>query len=136
MVAEAARVAGVGRSTAYDRRKRDEEFAAAWDELVEASTEELEHEAIRRAKNGSDVLLMFMLKARRPQIYVERHQVRHSGGGLEPMPPHLSLTKAGSDAAHEFLEKIRDGARGDDALEAHNDCLRKRPAEHPVRRPK
>lgn len=79
MVSEAARAAGVGRRTAYDRRERDEQFAQAWDEALEAATEELEQEAVRRAMDGSDLLLMFLLKARRPRVYVERHQLRHTG---------------------------------------------------------
>jgi hypothetical protein len=34
-VARAARFAGVARRTAYDRRERDERFAAAWEEALE-----------------------------------------------------------------------------------------------------
>ena len=36
----AARLAGVGRSTAYDRRERDAEFAAAWDAAFETGRTE------------------------------------------------------------------------------------------------
>jgi hypothetical protein len=37
LVAPAARAAGVGRRTVYDRREQDERFAAAWDDALEAT---------------------------------------------------------------------------------------------------
>ena len=78
-VASACRVAGVGRTTAYEARRRDERFALAWQELEEAAVEVLEAEAFRRAMAGSDRLMEFLLKARRPQVYRERVNVRHGG---------------------------------------------------------
>ena len=39
----------------------------------------LEAEAYRRAMAGSDRLMAFLLKARRPQVYRERVDVRHGG---------------------------------------------------------
>jgi hypothetical protein len=86
----AATAAGIGRTTAYEWRDAEPEFAAAWDEAVEAGTDALEDEAIRRARSGvdepvyyqgekvgvvrrySDTLLIFMLKARRPDKFKER----------------------------------------------------------------
>jgi hypothetical protein len=73
----------------YDLRDTSEEFAAAWDEAVEAGTQALEDEARRRAVDGwdepvyqhgelagtvrkySDQLLTFLLKGRRPEKYRE-----------------------------------------------------------------
>src|SRR5436305_6679036 len=49
-VLSAARTAGVSRRAAYDRRERDPEFAQAWDDAIEESVEQLEAEAVRRAK--------------------------------------------------------------------------------------
>ena len=40
---------------------------------METGTDGLEDEAVRRAKNGSDTLLIFMLKARRPEKFKERY---------------------------------------------------------------
>lgn len=77
-VSEAARAAGIGRRTAYDRRARDEEFARAWDDTLESAIEQLEQEAVRRAKDGSDQLLMFLLRARRPAVYSERYRITHA----------------------------------------------------------
>src|SRR3954451_4881344 len=44
--------ANLPRRTAYDWRRDDPEFAAAWDEAVELGTNALEDEAIRRAHEG------------------------------------------------------------------------------------
>ena len=48
-VTTAAKAAGVGRATAYDRRKLDKEFASAWDDAVEQATDELEVPSTRIA---------------------------------------------------------------------------------------
>ena len=79
--------AGYGRRTAYEYRDRYDEFADRWDEAVDTAVERLEAEADRRAVEGvlkpvfhkgevcghirvfSDNLLMFRLKALRPQKY-------------------------------------------------------------------
>ena len=64
MVTEACKAAGIARRTAYDRRQRDEAFALAWADVEERSTEDLEHVAVRRAKEGSDTLLIFLCSSR------------------------------------------------------------------------
>ena len=89
-VSESCMVVGVPRRTAYNWRGADDEFAMKWDEAVGLGTDALEDEAIRRACEGveepvfyqgkqvgsvrrySDTLLIFMLKARRPEKYRER----------------------------------------------------------------
>ncbi len=91
-VTHAARTAGISRSRVYDIRKEDAEFAAAWDNAIEEGADALELEARRRALEGvkepvfykgevcghvlrySDTLLMFLLKAHRPEKYRERYQ--------------------------------------------------------------
>ncbi len=96
--------AGAGRAAVYKWRKGDPEFAAAWDKAEDEGTDVLEAEAIRRAVEGvdepvgwyqgvaggtirrySDVLLIFLLKGRRPNKYRERQQVEHSGPGGGPI---------------------------------------------------
>jgi hypothetical protein len=96
--AEAVRFA---RSALYERRAEDPEFARDWAAAEDAGTEVLEQEARRRAVEGvvhetpiyyqgdhvgsvvetkySDTLLMFLLKARRPDKYRERQDVHYSG---------------------------------------------------------
>lgn len=92
-VTEAAKESGTSRQNAYAYRDRDPEFAAGWDEVYEHGTERLEAEAFRRAVEGvdqpvyqagkkvgtvrkfSDTLLIFLLKARKPDTYRERISV-------------------------------------------------------------
>ena len=87
-VETAARSIGMSRSGAYKVRESDPAFAAAWKQAYEESTELLEAEAFQRAvgreepvlgkdgeihyiKKYSDLLLMFLIKARKPQMYRE-----------------------------------------------------------------
>jgi hypothetical protein len=84
---EAARIAGIGRRTAYNWRAEDAHFDALWRAQEEAGDDPVEVEAIRRALMGvkkpvyrggtlvgevtekSDSLLMFLLKSRQPAKY-------------------------------------------------------------------
>jgi hypothetical protein len=74
-VTRAAEAAKLKRRTLYDWRKTDPEFAHAWEEAWEQGCDALEEVAIDRAIKGSDLLLIFMMKGRRPERY--RDNVRH-----------------------------------------------------------
>lgn len=108
-VAAAAKTVCVSRSNVYKRREADETFAADWDAALEEGTEYLEQEARRRAVKGvkreklhfyqgevikdpdtgkpykevvtdySDTLLIFLLKARKPEVYRDHATVKHEG---------------------------------------------------------
>ena len=98
IVALAVKAAPFSRATAYRYRAQDEQFKADWDAAVEQSTDTLVREAWRRAaegvkhtwtdKNGqvhteykfSDNLLMFLIKARRPE-YRDSYKVEHEFTG-------------------------------------------------------
>jgi hypothetical protein len=92
----------------YELRAEDEEFARAWHEALEQGTQLLEEELRRRAVEGwektleewrdgklvrstttrrySPALLIFMLKARRPDMYRDNAVVRvtgHDGGPVQ-----------------------------------------------------
>jgi hypothetical protein len=71
-VSAAARAVGIRRATAYARRKVDRAFALAWDDVIEGSLDDLEGECFRRALEGSDRLAIFLLRARRPEVYGNR----------------------------------------------------------------
>lgn len=89
-VAEACRVAGIDRTTAYSHKHEDPDFSDAWDSALELSMDKAEAELYRRAVEGttkpvfqggelvghlqeySDTLLIFMLKSRRRVTYGER----------------------------------------------------------------
>lgn len=96
-VSAAARAAGVTRQAAYLHRQADPEFAAAWDDAVDQSTDELVGEMYRRAKDGvrepvffmgdvcghkqkySDTLAIFLAKAHRPDVYGDKVTQEHAG---------------------------------------------------------
>ena len=65
----AARMAGLARSTVYKWRREDVEFAEAWTDCVEQGLDLLEDRAYQRAMKSSDQLLIFQLRARRPEVY-------------------------------------------------------------------
>lgn len=89
-VAEACRIAGIDRTTAYNHKHADQDFSAAWDSAIELSMDKAEAELYRRAVEGvekpvyqggelvghlqeySDTLLIFMLKSRRRATYGDR----------------------------------------------------------------
>lgn len=76
------RAAGVPRRTAYNWRDRWVTFRQEWDEALEDACDILEGEAWKRAIEGqSDRLLMFLLKAHRPDKFKERTEVSGPEGG-------------------------------------------------------
>lgn len=97
VVTTACRKAKISRQTAYKTREEDAGFAMAWEEALDAAADGMEEEAHRRAVVGvlkpifqggkkvgsireySDTLLIFRLKAVRPEKYRERTDVQHSG---------------------------------------------------------
>lgn len=96
-VTQSCRVSGLDRQTAYDWRRNDPKFAENWDQALELGTDALEDEAIRRGTEGvkrpvyqggklvgyvqehSDVMLIFMLKARRPMVFRDRADLNVTG---------------------------------------------------------
>ena len=70
-VALACAGAHIGRTTAYRHRQAFPDFAEAWDDAIDEGVDRLAEEARKRALAGSDVLLMFLLKAHRPEMYRE-----------------------------------------------------------------
>jgi hypothetical protein len=80
----AARMAGLARSTVYKWRREDVEFAAAWVDCVEQGLDLLEDRAYQRAMKNSDQLLMFQLRARRPEVYGR-------SGDSRPQPSNFIL---------------------------------------------
>lgn len=121
-VSEAARGAGIGRRTAYEWRETEPEFAAAWKDAEEAAADKLEREAWRRAVEGtdkpvtfqgvitatykeySDRMLEILLKAHRPEKYVERIRAEHTGKDGGPIQ-HEQVT---ADAA-SFRSRLLSG---------------------------
>jgi hypothetical protein len=112
-VAVAASAVGTSRVALYNRKGKDPEFSAAWDESVEIATDLLLEEARRRAYDGvtepvffqgkecgyikkySDVLLMFLIKGRRPEYATERRELSgRDGSSLTPPTINVNFIKA------------------------------------------
>jgi hypothetical protein len=71
-------------ATYYRWFNEDDEFKAAAEECYELITQRLEQEAHQRAmgmgvKVPSDMLMMFLLNAKRPEVYAHRTKLEHSG---------------------------------------------------------
>jgi hypothetical protein len=102
-VTAAAKYARIHRDTAYERRKTDPEFAKQWHDAETSAVEGLELEAHRRAVKGvlrpvyhagkrvgliheySDTLLIFLLKARKPETYRENARIVHASDAANPL---------------------------------------------------
>lgn len=108
-VSAAARAGGFGRNAAYEWRKDDEEFAAAWDEALDEAIDNLEATAYERASTTSDRLAEVLLKAHRPDKYVEKRLLEHTGKDGGPIQTKVDLTKV-SDAGLEALREIASNA--------------------------
>jgi hypothetical protein len=105
-VKASAKFAGVGRRFAYKHKAGDAKFSAAWDNAIESAIDLMEAEARRRAMKGmlkpgfykgekcgsvreySDRLLMFLLKAYRPERFRDNFNLRRF---LDDLAAHQSL---------------------------------------------
>lgn len=71
VVSEAAKVANISRWTVYNERAIDPDFAQEWEAALALGVDALEDAAKKRAFEGSDTLLIFLLKAHKPEKYRE-----------------------------------------------------------------
>lgn len=77
--ATASESIGVDRDTVWGWEQTDEKFRADVLRAEELDTEELEKVARARAKKKSDLLMMFLLKGRKPATYRDNVKIEHSG---------------------------------------------------------
>jgi len=128
-VSRALRAAGLASSTAYSHRNRFEGFRRDWDEALSAALDELESALMERALKGvekpvfyrgeqvsmvrtySDAAAMFMLRARRPEVYDRGRE----GSGGPARPP------ADEDAVAALFERRLTEAEAERALPAPGD---------------
>lgn len=85
----AATHAGVSRWAVRKRVIRDPAFAQRYNEAMEESTERLEAVAFARAsrtEEPSDILLMFLLKGRKPNVYRDNWRVEHAAAEGSAVP--------------------------------------------------
>lgn len=93
-VTDAALSIGVNRETARLWRKNDPAFDAECIEAIEAGTDRLEDIARKRAEEKSDLLLLALLNARRPDRFRQRVGV--------------SFDRATPEQIQEALDKLTD----------------------------
>ena len=112
-VTVAANRAHLRRSTLYERRQNDEEFAERWARALDLGVERLQDNAMNRAMNGTEKpvwrngqqvgsvrqfdnkLLQFLLRAHRPEVYGEKKQPT-----LPALPFDLAQRLASSAPRH------------------------------------
>ena len=105
-ITDAAKAAGICRRTAYSWRESDEAFAEAWDDALEIGTEKLETEATRRALESSDTLLIFLLKARRPNVYRDRVSAELTGPNGAPLQAKSGVLVVPATLSIDEWEKV------------------------------
>lgn len=121
-VSVASHVASIARSAVYERRDSDPAFKQAWDDALEEAGDWLEHEARRRAEEGSlkpvyfkgelvgyereysDQLMALMLKGTKPAKYGDKLTIQ-----LAPEDQEL-LRKYGltaGQAMERFIQSLK-----------------------------
>lgn len=103
-VSAASRLAGFGRSAVYAWRDDDPDFAAEWDEAIEESVDGLESVAWERALDNSDRMLEILLKAHRPEKYVERRLLGSDPSNPLPSAVSFDASKLSGDALRELRD--------------------------------
>lgn len=71
VVKRAAMHAQVSRTQAYKTKSKSKAFAAEWQSAIDDGVDNLEQVAYVRAVKSSDLLIMFLLKAHRPEKFRE-----------------------------------------------------------------
>jgi hypothetical protein len=94
-VKAACAAAGISRDAAYDNRRRDPQFAAAWQAAIDLSIDQVESQTIQFVLDGpSDngtasawaSLAMFLLKSHKRSVYGDKIEAAFAGG-LVILPP-------------------------------------------------
>lgn len=71
--------AGISRPEALRAYERSPKFRKEWDEAMEDAADALAALAWKRAREGSDPMLMFLLRAVRPETYRENYKAPWTG---------------------------------------------------------
>jgi hypothetical protein len=110
-IQRAALASGVDRSTHYDWLQRDPEYPAVFDQVRNVAIEYLEavaHHRATRSENPSDLLLIFLLKAARPEVYRDNLTYKHRH---EHAHVHASINEP--KALIELMNGYRDELRAE-----------------------
>jgi hypothetical protein len=107
-VTHAAKAAGITRQAAYWARNADDAFKAAWDDAREQAIDTLELEAHRRAMKSSDLLIIFLLKALRPEKYREHQQLELTGKAGAPVAFTIGIDRPTPALAEQARHALAD----------------------------
>ena len=94
--------AGIGRQSFYDWKADDALFRAEADAAIECATDRLEDVARNRAIDHSDLLLIFLLRSRRPHIYNQKQTVL-LGGDQNAPPVSVHATGDPDEVVHFYM---------------------------------
>lgn len=100
----ACKGAGVSRGTVYGYQRDNEEFAQQMADAKQQAIETLEAICWDRAKKKSDLLMMFLLKAHRPEMYRERQEIQHSGS-----VEYVVIAPPKAQGVEEWAQQSSDG---------------------------
>lgn len=90
-ICRACKVAKISRDTWRQWRMNDEQFKSDAENAALDVADDLEEVAIKRAKDDSDTMLIFLLKGFKPDKYAERSHQKHDVG--ENLQSLLDLIK-------------------------------------------
>jgi len=101
-VVKACNVSGITKKTYYRWREADAAFDAECDEAYKSGTESLEdammEKAVRMDDSASVTAGIFILKARKPEMYRERSTVEHTG--------NITVSKMSDDDLREEVARL------------------------------
>ncbi len=104
----AAEAACINRSTAYEERKNDPEFAAAWDAAVQAGVDDLEQHALRLAR-GEMTKGVWFEGARVGEEAVQFEKTLHKALGRHRPEWRDRTEVTGKDGKPLIPERLRSG---------------------------
>ncbi len=131
-VTVAARRAQLRRSSLYERRQNDDEFAERWSRALDLGVERLQDNAMNRAMNGTEKpvwrngrqvgsvrqfdnkLLQFLLRAHRPEVYGDKKQ-----STLRPLPFDLAQRLAAAAPRADAYDRAKKAAAENTTENAH-----------------
>jgi len=109
----AAEAVGIHRATFYDWFERDETFRKRFAVAKTNALDALKGLAYKKAKDGSDRWLAFMLERLAPEEFGDRKKLELSGPGGQPLPAGaVAVTASDIKALNERIEAAAKAAGG------------------------
>lgn len=99
----------VARAIAYEHKVAFPNFSQMWDDAKEEATDLLELEARKRALKSSDMLMMFMLNAERPDKFKRPSKIDHTVTARTDLTPQAEQQVSAKlqDFRQQMLEDMK-----------------------------